>query len=50
MMLLEMELLARERHERIQREAAQAHHARRLGPGRPDQVNRPNRMKLFIRT
>jgi hypothetical protein len=45
MMLIQMELLARERHERLQREAKQAH-ARLLGAGRLEQVNRPSRLRL----
>jgi hypothetical protein len=48
MMLLEMELMARERHERMQREAAQVH-ARRLAAGRPQQTNRPDRLRLLGR-
>lgn len=49
-MMLEMELLARERHERMQREAKQDH-ARRLGAeGRPQQTNRPSRLRFFSRS
>ena len=48
MMLLEMELMARERHERMQREAELAH-ARRLAAGRPEQPNRPNRLRFLSR-
>ena len=50
MMLLEMELMARERHERMQREAEQANaDARRLAAGRPQQTNRPERLRFFGR-
>lgn len=50
MMLLDMELMARERHERIQREAEQANaDARRLAAGRPVQSNRPNRLRFLGR-
>jgi hypothetical protein len=49
MMLLEMELLARERHERLQREAQQASHARRMATGRPTQTNRPDRLRFLGR-
>ena len=48
MMLLEMELIARERHERMQREAALAH-ALRLAAGRIERPNRPNRLRLLGR-
>jgi hypothetical protein len=49
-MMIEMELLARERHERMQREAKLAH-AHRLGTdGRPQQTNRPNRLRLLSRS
>lgn len=42
MMILEMQLMARERHERLQREAAMANaDARRLADGRPQKTNRP---------
>ena len=50
MMLLEMELFARERYERLQREAELAHaDARRLAAGRPHQRNRPNRLRILNR-
>ncbi len=50
MMLLEMELVARERHERFQREAEQTHvDARRLAAGRPVKANRPLRLRFFSR-
>lgn len=50
MMLLEMELIARERHERMQREAEQANaDARRLAAGRPHQTNRPERLRFLSR-
>ena len=48
MMLLEMEILARERHERMQREAELAN-VRRLATGRPELTNRPNRLRLIGR-
>jgi len=48
MMLLEMHLLARERHERLQREAEVANaDARRLAAGRPLKPNRPDRPRFF---
>ncbi|MEA2677020.1 MAG: hypothetical protein QOJ81_1161 [Chloroflexota bacterium] len=50
MMLLDMELMARERHERLQREAAQANSdARQLAAGRPQQTNRPARLRFLSR-
>ncbi len=50
MMLLEMELVARERHERFQREAEQANtDARRLAAGRPVKANRPDRLRFLSR-
>ena len=50
MMLLEMELVARERHERLQREAELANaDARRLAAGRPMKANRPERLRFFSR-
>jgi hypothetical protein len=50
MMLLEMELMARERHERLQREAALANaDARRLAAGRPMKANRPERLRFLNR-
>ena len=48
MMLPEMQLIARERHERMQREAEVAN-ARRLAAGRPQPPNRPNRLRLLAR-
>ena len=45
MMLLQMHILARERHERMQREAELAS-VLRLAIGRPEQTNRPNRLRL----
>jgi hypothetical protein len=50
MMLLEMELLARERHERMQREAKQGHARRLATDGRPQQPNRPNRLRFLSRS
>jgi hypothetical protein len=50
MMLLQMELMARERHERLQREAEQANaDARRIAAGRPPQTNRPDRPRFLGR-
>ena len=50
MMLLQMELIARERHERMQREAELANaDARRLAAGRPQQTNRPERLRFLNR-
>ncbi len=51
MMLLEMELMARERHERLQREAEIANaDARRLATGRgPQNANRPHRLRFLSR-
>jgi hypothetical protein len=50
MMLLETQLMARERHERLQREAEVANaDARRLADGRPLKPNRPDRLRLFSR-
>jgi hypothetical protein len=50
MMLLEMELMARERHERLQREAELANaDARRLAAGRIQHTNRPNRLRFLSR-
>jgi len=50
MMLLEMELIARERHDRMQREAEQANaDARRLAAGRLLQTNRPERLRFLSR-
>ncbi|MEP7158365.1 MAG: hypothetical protein ABI797_02980 [Chloroflexota bacterium] len=49
-MLLEMELLARDRHERMQREAKLAHAHRLASGGRPQQTNRPNRLRFLSRS
>jgi hypothetical protein len=50
MRLLEMELMARERHERLQREAEIANaDARRLSAGRPQKANRPERLRFLSR-
>jgi len=50
MMSLEMQMMARERHERIQREAEMANaDARRLAEGRPQKPNRPDRLRFFGR-
>ena len=50
MMLLEMELVARERHERFQREAEIANaDARRLASGRIPKANRPDRLRFLSR-
>lgn len=48
-MMIEMELLARERHERLQREAKQANARRLASEGRPQQANRPNRLRFLSR-
>ena len=50
MMIMQMQLMARERHERLQREAEMANaDARKLADGRPQKPNRPDRLKLFSR-
>ena len=50
MMQLEMQLMAQERHERMQREAALANaDARRIAAGRPLKPNRPDRLRFFSR-
>ncbi|MEO8625114.1 MAG: hypothetical protein ABI725_07740 [Chloroflexota bacterium] len=50
MMLLQMELVARERHERFQREAQQANaDARRLASGPLHKANRPDRLRFLSR-
>lgn len=48
MMLLEMEMMARERHERMQREAQEAH-AHRLATVRPKNTTRPDRLRFLSR-
>lgn len=48
MMLLDMELLALERHERMQREAQLAN-AHRLAAGRPTHSKRPTRLRFLSR-
>lgn len=48
MMPLVSDLLMRERHERFQREADEAN-ARRLAAARPQQTNRPDRLRFLGR-
>jgi hypothetical protein len=48
MMPLVSDMLMRDRHERMQREADQAHD-RRLAAARPQQTNRPERLRFLSR-